>query len=88
MTEAKWSRFVDREITPRFPNGFSVVDARSQWFDNVRKTIVYESSKLVTIVFFSEVADDPRLQEIIAAYMTQFKQQSVGLIVRLPCVSF
>ena len=88
VTEAKWSRFVDREITPRFPNGFSMVDARGQWLDNVRKTIVYESSKIVTIVFFSEVADDPRLQEIIATYKTQFKQQSVGLIVRLPCVSF
>jgi Protein of unknown function (DUF3574) len=88
VTEAKWSRFVEREITPRFPSGFSIVDAKGQWYDNERKTIIHESSKIVTIVFFGDVADDPRLREIVSAYKAQFKQQSVGLIVRHPCVSF
>ena len=40
VTETKWSRFVDQEITPRFPDGLSVVDARGQWRDSVRNTIV------------------------------------------------
>ena len=32
--------------------------------------------------------NDERLQKIIEAYKTRFKQQSVGLIVRPACVSF
>ena len=32
--------------------------------------------------------NDERLQQIIEAYKTRFKQQSVGLIVRPACVSF
>ena len=31
---------------------------------------------------------DERLQKIIEAYKTRFKQQSVGLILRPACVSF
>src|SRR5258707_8051902 len=29
--EAAWSRFLAREITPRFPDGLTVLDAAGQW---------------------------------------------------------
>ena len=32
--------------------------------------------------------NDARLDQIIEAYKTRFKQQSVGLIIRPACVSF
>jgi hypothetical protein len=88
VTETKWSRFVDREITPRFPDGLSVVDARGQWRDNVRNTIVREPSKLVTIVLPGKGGDNERLAQIIEAYKRAFRQQSVGLVVRAACVAF
>ena len=31
VTEARWSRFLADEITPRFPDGLTVVDASGQW---------------------------------------------------------
>jgi hypothetical protein len=88
VTEAKWSRFVDREITPKFPDGITVVDARGQWRDFVRNTIVREPSKLVTIVLPGKGGDHERLQAIIDAYKRQFREQSVALIVRSACVAF
>ena len=88
VTEAKWARFVDHEITPRFPDGLSVVDARGQWLDSVRNTIVREPSKLVTIVLPGKSGDNERLQAIIDAYKRQFREQSVALIVRSACVAF
>ena len=88
VTETKWSRFVDREITPRFPDGLSVVDAKGQWRDSARKTIVREPSKLVIIVLSGKGGDTERLQQIIEAYKRAFRQQSVGLIVRAACVAF
>jgi len=88
VSEADWARFMDREITPRFPDGLSVVDAQGQWRDRKRNVIVHEPSKLVTIVLPGDAADDERLQQIIEAYKKWFRQQSVGLIVRPACVSF
>jgi Protein of unknown function (DUF3574) len=88
VSEAQWARFLDREITRRFPDGLTVIDTRGQWRDTVRKTIVREPSKLVQIVLPGKPEDDARLNEIAAAYKSRFRQQSVGIIVRAACVSF
>lgn len=88
VTEAQWSRFLDREITPRFPDGLTVVDAKGQWRDRSRNVIVREPSKLVTIVLPGRPDDGRRLRRIVEAYKARFRQQSVGLIVRPACVLF
>ena len=88
VSEGEWSRFVDREITPRFPDGLTVFNAAGQWRDKASSKIVREPSKIVQIVLPGEVEDIVRLNEIAEAYKTRFKQQSVGVIVRPACVSF
>ena len=86
--EAEWNDFVDREITPRFPDGLTVFDAASQWRDKAGNKIVREPSKIVQIVLPGDAEDVARLNEIAEAYKSRFKQQSVGVIVRPACVSF
>jgi Protein of unknown function (DUF3574) len=88
VTNAAWTRFVDREITPRFPDGLSVVDAAGQWQDPVRKRVVREPSKIVTIVLRDSEKGQSEIDAIAQAYKKQFRQQSVGVIVRPACVSF
>jgi Protein of unknown function (DUF3574) len=88
VQEAEWSRFVDREIISRFPNGLTVLNAGGQWRDEATKKIVREPSKLVQIVLPGQAEDIARLNEIVAAYKRRFKQQSVVMIVRPACVSF
>jgi uncharacterized protein DUF3574 len=88
VSEARWSSFVDREITPRFPDGLTVLSAAGQWRDPDRKAIVHEPSKLVQIVLPGRADDLDRLRAIAQAYKDRFHQQSVGLIVRPACVSF
>jgi Protein of unknown function (DUF3574) len=88
VTEAMWNRFVDREITPKFPDGLTIVDARGQWRDIERNKIVREPSKFVTIVLSGRDGDNERLQQVIEAYKRQFRQQSVALEVRPACVHF
>ena len=83
-----FSRFVDREITPRFPEGLTVLDASGQWRDRRSKRIVREPSRIVQIVLPGHPEDVARLEEIAEAYKRRFKQQSVGVIVRPACVSF
>jgi Protein of unknown function (DUF3574) len=88
VSEAQWSRFVDREITPRFPDGLTVFDTKGQWRDRERNRIVREPSKLVSIVLPGKGEDEARLNEIAAAYKSRFQQQSVAIVVRGACVSF
>jgi uncharacterized protein DUF3574 len=88
VSETQWGRFVDREISPRFPDGFTVLDAKGAWRDTARKTIVHEPSKVVEIVLPGKPDDVERLNQIAAAYKTRFRQQSVGIVLRGACVSF
>jgi len=88
VSEGEWGRFVDREITSRFPAGFTVFNAAGQWRDKVSNKIVREPSKIVQIVLPGDDGEIARLNEIAEAYKTRFKQQSVGVIVRPACVSF
>ncbi len=88
VSEAQWARFLDREITTRFPDGLSVIDAAGRWRDRARNVVVAEPSKLVQIVLPGNADDQDRLAAIAEAYKKLFRQQSVGIIVRAACVSF
>ncbi|HEY2230608.1 MAG TPA: DUF3574 domain-containing protein [Xanthobacteraceae bacterium] len=88
VSETQWARFVDREISPRFPDGLTVLDAKGEWRDTARNTIVHEPSKLVEIVLPGKPDDVDQLNRIADAYKSQFRQQSVGIVIRAACVSF
>jgi hypothetical protein len=88
VSEAAWAHFVAREMTPRFPDGLTITDAVGQWRDRDSGTIVREPSKHVEIVLPGNADDDARIDAIVAAYKSRFRQQAVGVIVRSACVSF
>jgi hypothetical protein len=88
VSETQFLNFLDREITPRFPDGLTVYDARGQWRDQERNRIVREPSKVVMIVLPGKPEDMARLSEIAEAYKKRFKQQSVGIMLRPACVMF
>lgn len=88
VSEAAWSRFVAREIAPRFPDGLTVISATGQWRDRSTGAIVQEPSKLVLIVLSGNADDQARLDAIVAAYERQFHQQSVAVVEQSACVSF
>lgn len=88
VSQSAWARFLDSEVSPRFPGGLTVVDAAGQWHDAVRNRVVREPSKVVTIVLHDPAGDQERIDRIVAAYKQRFRQQAVGVIVRPACVSF
>jgi Protein of unknown function (DUF3574) len=88
VSETQFLNFLDREITPRFPDGLTVYDARGQYRDSERSRIVREPSKVVMIVLPGRPEDMARLNEIADAYKKRFRQQSVGIVLQQACVSF
>jgi hypothetical protein len=85
---AQWSRFLAREVTARFPDGLSVIDAAGQWQDKDRGRVVREPSKLVMIVTADDAAAREKIAAIVAAYKQRFHQQSVGVVTRAVCAGF
>jgi hypothetical protein len=88
VSEAAWSRFLAREVTPRFPDGLSVLDAAGQWHDKERGRVVREPSKLVIIVTADDAPARDKIAAIVTAYKQKFRQQSVGVISRPVCAAF
>jgi hypothetical protein len=88
VSEGRWARFLAAEVTPRFPDGLTVFDARGQWRPPGATRITRERSTVVMIAMPPGAENDARLRQIVEAYKASFRQQSVGLIVRPACVSF
>jgi hypothetical protein len=85
---AAWARFLAREITPRFPDGLTVVDAAGQWRNPVTGRIAREPSRLVIVVTAGDVPADEKIAAIVAAYKQRFHQKSVGVVSSAVCAAF
>lgn len=88
VSEAAFRRFVDAEVTPRFPDGLTILDASGQYRDQERGVLVREPSKLVLIAIPDETEHREKLAAITEAYKRRFSQQSVGLVLKPACTSF
>jgi hypothetical protein len=88
VSEADFARFTAEEITPRFPDGLTVIDAKGQWRDGAGGRLIREPSKVVLILF----PDDPQKREnltaIAEAYKMKFHQRSVLTAVRSTCANY
>ncbi|MBS1101847.1 DUF3574 domain-containing protein [Gluconobacter sp. Dm-62] len=84
-----WQGFVDSEITPRFPAGFTVIDGQGQWYDAAGHRIIREGARIVWIVASSSDRSlQPHLKAIRQSYQKRFSQQAVGLAIQTGCSSF
>jgi Protein of unknown function (DUF3574) len=86
--DAAWARFLAQEITPRFPDGLTVIDAAGQWRNPAGGSLARERSKLVIIVTADDAAASERIASIVAAYQRRFHQKSVGVVTSPVCAAF
>ena len=87
LAETEWAKFVDEEVTPRFPEGLTELAGRGQWRrpDGV---ISREPSRVLLMWYSPAPARDADIDAIRAAYKTRFKQLSVMRVDGVDCVSF
>jgi hypothetical protein len=87
VSEADFRKFVDEELTPRFPDGLTVLDGGGQWRGDENK-LIREASKVVLIVLPKGRDPGGKIEAVRAAYKTRFHQESVMAITQGSCVSF
>lgn len=76
VSDSQFQTFVDQEITPRFPDGLTILDGNGQFKDSTN-TIIEEPSKIVTLILEDSVKNETAIDDIINAYIQQFNQESV-----------
>jgi hypothetical protein len=75
--EKRWREFLDREVTPRFPDGLSVYDVYGQWRTQGHADIERLHSKEVMLLY----ADTPVHRADIEAIRAAWKKLSGDLSV-------
>jgi hypothetical protein len=88
VTEHRWAKFLAAEVTPRFPDGLTVLDGSGHRRDAARRRIVREPSKIVMIVMPDDERTRAAIATIVEAYKKRFRQQSVGVLTRPVCAAF
>jgi hypothetical protein len=77
VSDAQWRQFLDEVVTPRFPDGLSVLDVQGQWKSTRTGTIARERSKRLSVIVPDAADAAANLEAIKAAYKQRFRQESV-----------
>lgn len=83
-----WQTFIDNVVTPRFPDGLTIDQVSGQWRDAATGQTIQESSRVLMILYAPSPDAEQAIEEIRAAYKTQFQQDSVMRLDEANCVSF
>jgi hypothetical protein len=78
VSDDEWSEFLETQVTPKFPEGFTVVEAYGQ-FRERDGTIGKEKSRMLILLYPKKMKADANvnIDAIRAAYVKQFRQKSV-----------
>jgi hypothetical protein len=78
VSAAEWEAFLDAEITPRFPEGLTVLEAAGQWME-ADGDLVEERSKVVLLLYphAAQAESHAEIEAIRVAYERRFGQEAV-----------
>ena len=93
VNDARWHHFLDKEVTPRFPTGFSVLDVYGQWLSKSDQTSPNARperirSKLLVIEYPATEENARRIEAIRSAWKQLTGDQSVLKVTQPADVSF
>ncbi|MCP6762303.1 MAG: DUF3574 domain-containing protein [Fischerella sp. CENA71] len=87
VSEAEWQLFLNHVITPRLPDGLTVMDVYGQYLDSSGK-LTREKTKLVILIYENSQTKNQKIEQIIASYKKTFQQESVLRVTSSVKVSF
>ena len=86
VTEQQFRSFVREVVTPRFPDGLTLLDALGQFRDG--KRIVRERTKQLVLLVPEPDEAAGKVDFIVQEYKSRFRQQSVLHTEHSLCLSF
>ena len=88
VTEAQFQAFVDAEVTPRFPDGLTLLAGIGRFRDTGGASVVEGANVLILLYPQHDAHADRKIDAIRSDYRRRFEQQSVLRADSATCVSF
>ena len=88
VSETEWRAFLDREVTPRFPSGLSVLDVYGQWQGKNQPSPEHLRSKMLILDYRDTPENRAKIDAIRAAWKEKTGDQSVMRVTEPADVSF
>ncbi len=88
VTKDEFQMFLDKEITPRFPDGLTVLMGRGQYRTQSGNIIAEESVIVILLYPFGGEEKRQSIEAIREAYKRAFQQESVLRSDSITCVAF
>ena len=88
INESAWRQFLDREVTPRFPDGLTVLDGYGQW-EGKNETVPERLRSKILLIDYPDNAENRRkIDAIRSAWKKLTGDQSVLRVTQPADVSF
>ena len=87
VSDGEWNTFLETEVSPRFPDGLTVLRGYGQWRGD-SGSIAKEDSIVLLIWHDEHPSRETDIEAIRTAYKTRFEQESVMRVAATSCVSF
>jgi len=88
VSEAAWRAFLDAVVTPRFPEGLSVLDAYGQWQSKTETAPERIRTKLLVIDYADTPENRAKIDQIRSAWKQRTGDESVMKVTEPADVSF
>ncbi|OVZ78583.1 hypothetical protein CBW52_18235 [Yersinia kristensenii] len=85
ISTTEWQSFVDNDVTSRFKDGLTVIDAKGQWLGN-DGNVTKENSKALVLIHKDD--KENAIEALRSRYKQQFAQESVMRVDTIACVDF
>lgn len=75
VTDEQWSAFLAEVVTPRFPDGLTILRGEGQWREGTN--VIKEPVSVIEILHRGDPASRARVLEIAREYQRRFNQDAV-----------
>jgi predicted phage tail protein len=87
VSESEWQGFLDQVVTPRFPDGLTVVHAEGQWKGR-SGAVERERAEVLTLLHGGTEETRNAVSEVVGEYKRRFGQEAVLRERLAACASF
>lgn len=77
VSDAEWASFVEQAVTPRFPDGLTLIRGEGQWRDATSGALVREPTMVLELIHAGDAASDAKVSAIAEEYKRRFRQDAV-----------
>ncbi len=88
VDDAEWDAFLADAVTPRFPDGLTILDGNGQWREADGQIQREESKILIILTPIDDEQSRDLIEQVVNEYRTHFEQESALKTVDKTCVAF